>query len=200
MTKTMGHIAAIQVVRPNRTRGPHRSFVGGEGVLFQLPGGEARATVIGVDAKARADLPLGLPYRLLVKEAPPLSGYSAGSECTIRAGCLEPDLNAPPPPPSLEPIFPMLPATPTAPALPLFLVAYLREGGNVPVQGAVLVQGESLQGASAAATAMLNAELEADIKERGELPEAMVMLLNASEVPPLSARTGAGPVLATVSW
>jgi hypothetical protein len=197
MTKTMGHLAAIQVVRPNRTRGPHRSFVAGEGVLFQLPGGEARATVIGVDAKARADLPLGLPYRLLVKTAPPLSGYSAGAECTVRAGCLEPDRNAPPP---LEPIFPMLPATPAVPALPLFLVAYLREGGNVPVQGVVLVQGESVQGASAAATAMLNAELEADIKERGERPEAMVMLLNASEVPPLSGSTGAGAVLATVSW
>jgi hypothetical protein len=199
MTKSMGHIAAIQAVRPNRTRGPHRSFVAGEEVLFQLAGGKARATVIGVDAKARADLPLGLPYRLLVREAPPLSGYSAGSECTIRAGCLEPDSDAPPPPP-LEPIFPMLPAPSAVPALPLFLVAYRREGGSVPVQGAVLLQGESLQAASAAATALLNAELEADIKEQGELPEAMVMVLNASEVPPLSAGKGAGPILATVSW
>jgi predicted RNase H-like HicB family nuclease len=84
----------------------------------------------------------------------------------------------------------------------MFLVAYIREGGNAPVQGAMLVQGASLEAASAAATQALQAELEADIRDHGELPEAMVMLLNAAEVPALDAasRNASTPVLATVFW
>jgi hypothetical protein len=201
MTSPVGHLTAIQIVRPIPSRGTYPSFVAGEGVIFYLPQGEVRATVIGVDAKARADLPLGLPYRVVVRQSPPMSGYAVGGECTIRAGCLERDKEAPPPPPSYAPIRPAPPALPAAPSLPLFLVAFRREGGNVPVQGTMLVEGESLPSASAAAMAMLTAELEADVKERGELPEAMVRLLSASEVPTLQGGRGArAPVLATVSW
>ena len=43
----------------------------------------------------------------------------------------------------------------------------------------------------------LTSELEADVRERGELPEAMVMLLNASEVPPAAAGVA---VVASVAW
>jgi hypothetical protein len=202
MTSPVDNSATIQVVRPNRTGEPHPSFVSGEGVVFLIPNGEVCATVIGLDTKARADLPLGLPYRLIVRDAPPECGYEVGCECTVRAGCLGTDANAPPPPP-LRPLRAApVAAPPTAPSLPLFLVAFLREGGNVPVQGTVLVEGESLQAASTAATTMLTAELEADVRERGELPEARIMLLNAAEVPPLQARraTANAPILATVRW
>jgi|APMI01.1.fsa_nt_gi predicted RNase H-like HicB family nuclease len=199
MTSPAASLAAIHVVRPLRTRGPFPAFAPGDVVYFQVPAGDVTGSVIGVDAKARADLPLGLPYRIVVREAPAGCGYAPGSECTVRAGCLEREGVAPgasvvlPPPP--RPI-----AAP--PALPMFLVAYIREGGNAPVQGAMLVQGASLEAASAAATQALQAELEADIRDHGELPEAMVMLLNAAEVPALDAasRNASTPVLATVFW
>ena len=59
------------------------------------------------------------------------------------------------------------------------------------------MQGETLDAANAAATTYLNAELQTDVSEGRELPEAMVMLLNASEVP--TGDAGAA-VVASVSW
>jgi hypothetical protein len=61
----------------------------------------------------------------------------------------------------------------------------------------MLVQGGSLEAASAAAMEALTAELQADVAERGESAEAMVLLLNAAEVP----RPEAGvAVVSSVSW
>ncbi|MCE2900344.1 MAG: hypothetical protein ACK5XT_01735 [Gemmatimonas sp.] len=176
-------------VRRLRSTGPMPKFVPGEVVQFHVDEGLVQGTVTGVDPKARRDLPLGLPYGILVTHAPPHSGYLVGGEYTIRAGCLE-----------LEGGIPRLPVPEPpapAPALPFFLVAWMREGSNVPTQGTMLVQGASLEVASAAAMAALTAELQADVAERGESPEAMVLLLNAAEVP----RPEAGvPVVASVSW
>ena len=159
-----------------------------------------RARVVEVDVQARKDLPLGTPYRLCVIAAPPPSGYAAGTACTIRAACLERDPTVPRHAESLAaasdvtvaPVAPEL-----HPAIKTFLVAFMREGGNFPLQGALIVQGDSLQAASEAAMRSLTSELEADVRERGELPEAMVMLLNASEVP--SAAAGVA-VVASVAW
>jgi hypothetical protein len=86
---------------------------------------------------------------------------------------------------------------PARPSVPTFLVAFMREGGNYPIQGTLLVQGDTLDAANAAATTYLNAELAADVREGRELPDAMVMLLNASEVP--TADVGIS-VVASVSW
>lgn len=174
----------IHAVRPLRARGPFPAFAAGDTVQFEVAGGTVRGTVNGVDRKARHDLPLGLPYLVRVTAAPPQCGYPAGAECTIRAGCLERDGT-------------VAAAAAGAAAQPTFLVAFQREGGNYPLQGALLVQGESLEAASAAAMQSLTAELEADVRERGELAEAMVMLLNASEVaPPVDGAS----VLASVTW
>lgn len=172
---------------------------------FYVAGGLVRARVSGVDVQARTDLPLGTPYRLRVIAAPPQSGYTGGTDSTIRAACLELDPTAPRYAESLagattvaDTTF-MIAPSPAAPqpGLPTFLVAFLREGGNFPLQGALIVQGESLQAASAAAMESLNAELAADVRERGELPEATVMLLNASEVPEAAAGVA---VVASVTW
>jgi hypothetical protein len=176
----------IHAVRPLRTSGPFPAFAAGDTVQFEVAGGTVRGTVNGVDRKARHDLPLGLPYLVRVTAAPPHCGYPAGAECTIRAGCLERDGAVP-----------VAAAAAGAAAQPTFLVAFQREGGNYPLQGALLVQGESLEAASAAAMQSLTAELEADVRERGELAEAMVLLLNASEVaPPVDGAS----VLASVTW
>lgn len=195
----------IHSVRRLSAPGSFPVFASGDGVQFYLAGGLVRARVSGVDVQARKDLPLGTPYRLRVITAPPQSGYSGGTDCTIRAACLELDPTAPRYAESLAGATTVADTTllisPIAvaplPGIPTFLVAYLREGGNFPVQGALIVQGESLQAASAAAMESLNAELEADVRERGELPEAMVMLLNASEVP---AAVSGVAVVASVSW
>lgn len=168
-------------VRRVNERGPHPDFAAGDAVRFLVNGGLVRGVVRGLDPKARNDLPIGAPYRVAVTDAPPLSGYTIGSDCTIRAGCLE-----------REGVAPVVMST--------FLVAFMREGGNAPVQGALLVEGPTLEAASAAAMQMLTEELEADVRERGELPDAMVLLLNAAEVPQRSASTTGESVRASVTW
>lgn len=190
--------AAIHSVRPLRPFGPNLAFASGAVVRFHLATGPVRARVIDIDHKARLDLPLGTPYRLSVRVAPPSSGYEVGRECTIRSGCLEvdPDVEQPPATVQAAPVL-SAPAAKPAPASPLFLVAFMREGGTMPVQGALLVAGATLEAASAAAMQQLNAELEADVRERGESAEAMVLLLNASEVPPSMNAPG---VISSVTW
>lgn len=190
----------IQSVRRLSAPGSCPVFLPGDFVQFLVTGGPVRARVVEVDVQARKDLPLGTPYRLCVIAAPPPSGYAAGTACTIRAACLERDPTVPRHAESLAaasdvtvaPVAPEL-----HPAIKTFLVAFMREGGNFPLQGALIVQGDSLQAASEAAMRSLTSELEADVRERGELPEAMVMLLNASEVP--SAAAGVA-VVASVAW
>ena len=190
----------IQSVRRLSAPGSYPVFLPGDFVQFLVTGGPVRARVVEVDVQARKDLPLGTPYRLCVIAAPPPSGYAAGTDCTIRAACLERDPTVPRHAESLAaasdvtvaPVAPEL-----HPAIKTFLVAFMREGGNFPLQGALIVQGDSLQAASEAAMRSLTSELEADVRERGELPEAMVMLLNAAEVP--SAAAGVA-VVASVAW
>lgn len=190
----------IQSVRRLSAPGSCPVFVPGDLVQFLVTGGPVRARVVGVDVQARKDLPLGAPYRLCVIAAPPQSGYAAGTDCTIRAACLECDSTVPRHAESLAAASDVT-AAPVAPelhpAIKTFLVAFMREGGNVPLQGALIVQGDSLPAASAAAMRSLTSELEADVRERGELPEAMVMLLNASEVPSVAAGVA---VVASVAW
>lgn len=183
----------VQSVRRLTAHAPFPAFVPGDRVQFQLSAGLVRAQVSGIDAHARKDLPLGVPYRLSVIEAPAQSGYRVGMDCTIRAACLERDDVA-----SASVLGATVGIVPLSSATrPMFLVAFLREGGNYPIQGALLVQGASLDEANAAAMQSLTAELEADVRERGELPEAMVMLLNASEVPTPAVDVA---VVASVSW
>ncbi len=195
----------IHSVRRLSAPGSYPVFLPGDFVQFLVTGGPVRARVVEVDVQARKDLPLGTPYRLCVIAAPPPSGYAAGTACTIRAACLERDPTVPRHAESLAaeslaaasdvtvaPVAPEL-----HPAIKTFLVAFMREGGNFPLQGALIVQGDSLQAASEAAMRSLTSELEADVRERGELPEAMVMLLNASEVPPAAAGVA---VVASVAW
>lgn len=197
------HTPMIHSVRRLSAPGTFPVFAPGDGVQFQVAGGLVRGRVAGVDDQARKDLPLGTPYRLGVIAAPPQSGYSAGIDCTIRAACLELDPTAPGYQSSLASarsvvVVPALPSPPAArPSVPTFLVAYMREGGNYPIQGTLLVQGATLDAANAAATTYLNVELEGDVKEGRELAEAMVMLLNASEVPATAADVA---VVASVSW
>ncbi len=187
MTFPAPQLGIIHAVRPLRARGPFPTFTAGDTVQFEVAGGTVQGTVNGVDRKARHDMPLGLPYLVRVTSSPPQCGYPVGAECTIRAGCLMRDGAA---------TAAGLAAAGVA-AQPTFLVAFQREGGNYPLQGALLVQGESLEAASAAAMQSLTAELEADVRERGELAEAMVLLLNASEVaPPVDGAS----VLASVTW
>lgn len=194
------HTPMIHSVRRLSAPGTFPAFAPGDGVQFQVAGGLVRGRVTGIDPQARPDLPLGTPYRLNVFSAPPQSGYAAGTDCTIRAACLELDPTAPEYERSLAKASTVvvLPAPPAVrSSVPTFLVAFMREGGNYPIQGTLLVQGATLDAANAAATAYLNDELETDVKEGRELPEAMVMLLNASEVPTADARTA---VVASVSW
>ncbi len=190
----------IHSVRRLSAPGSCPVYLPGDFVQFLVAGGPVQARVVGVDVHARNDLPLGTPYRLCVLAAPPQSGYAAGTDCTIRAACLERDPTAPRHAESLAAtsdvtVAPMAPEL--HPAIKTFLVAFMREGGNFPLQGALVVQGDSLQAASEAAMRLLTSELEADVRERGELPEAMVMLLNASEVPPAAAGVA---VVASVAW
>jgi len=183
MSSDVLNSAILQPVRRVAGRDVLPRFSAGDAVQFQVDDGVVRGTIRGIDAAARRDLPLGLPYRLLVVDAPPNGSYRVGGEITIRSGCLERDGSVP-----------------VSPAM--FLVAFLREGGTMPTQGALLVQGESLEAASASAMQSLTAELEVDVRERGESPDAMVMLLNAAEVPMLGASPagGGGAVLSSVTW
>ncbi len=185
--------AAIQVVRALHAKAPFPNFATGIGVQFHVPAGVVRAVITALDAQARREMPQGLPYRLRIRAAPAGCGYEAGREYTIRAACLELDPDAEQPPQ------PAVSADASLPTRPMFLVAFMREGGTIPVQGTVLVTAETLEAASAAAMAQLTAELEADVRERGESAEAMVLLLNASEVPPLTS-SSAATVLASVTW
>lgn len=175
-------------------------FVTGDGVQFLVSGGLVRARVLGIDARARLVLPQGSPYRLRVVDAPPHSGYAAGTDCTIRAACLELDPTAEGYEQSLATATTVMVgadgSAPT-PAVNTFLVAFQREGGKSPLQGALLVQGASLEEASAAAMQSLTAALEADVRDQGERPEATVKLLSASEVPTV---TPGRAVVASVNW
>jgi hypothetical protein len=66
------------------------------------------------------------------------------------------------------------------------------------VQGAILVQANTLDEANALATRTLQAELDTDIAEGRESEGAAVMLVNAAEV---TAGPAAGAsVLGQVSW
>ncbi len=190
----------IHSVRRLSAPGTFPVFTSGDGVQFQVAEGVVRGRVIGLDAQARKDLPLGAPYRVSVIATPPQSGYSAGTECTIRAACLELDPTAPEYERSLAVASTVVVEPrrlPPRPSVPMFLVAFMREGGNYPIQGTLLVQGATLDAANAAATQYLNDELATDVSEGRELPEAMVMLLNAAEVPTVDVGTA---VVAAVSW
>ncbi len=194
------HTPMIHSVRRLSAPGTFSVFAPGDGVQFEVVGGLVRGRITGVDVQARTDLPLGTPYRLRVSEAPPQSGYAAGADCTIRAACLELDPTAPRYAESLAAVMTVTKAPvllPPRPSMPSFLVAFMREGGNYPMQGTLLVQGATLDVANAAATTYLNAELEADVREGRELADAMVMLLNAAEVP---TAPGDNAVVASVSW
>lgn len=189
---------SILALRTVHAEAPFPAFEPGDTVCFYLGGHAVRASVLGVDLKARHDLPSGRPYLVSVLEASPPSGYIGGREYTIRASCLTFEGEAPVRAGRATTVVPL--PTPVAPAAPMFLVAYLREGGNFPIQGTLLVQADSLQAASAAATESLTAELAADVRDQGELPEAMVMLLNAAEVPPMGIMPPDAAVIAAVSW
>jgi hypothetical protein len=132
-----------------------------------------------------------LPFLVQVMEADPASGYSAGRDYTVRAASLvrlgDPAPRAP------RPVRP-----PPAPAMPRFLVGYLREGGQFPVQGTLLVQASTLDAANAMANSALQEELANDIAEGRESEGASVMLVNAAEVP--AALPPNPAVLAQVSW
>jgi hypothetical protein len=175
-------------------------FVAGDRVQFLVSGGLVRARVRGIDARARKVLPQGSPYRLRVIEAPPDSGYAAGTDCTIRAACLELDPTAEGYEQSLATASTVTVAadgSAPSPGVPTFLVAFQREGGNAPLQGVLLVQGVSLEEASAAAMQSLTTALAADVRDRGERPDATVKLLSASEVP---TATPGRAVVASVTW
>jgi hypothetical protein len=140
-----------------------------------------RARVLGVDRHARQGLPLGIGYRLTVVEAAPSCGYQVGAEYTIRDGCLEPDGDEPT----------------AVGVMRTFLLAYLREGGTRPLQGALVVRAFTPDEASAVALHTLTAELEADVRDRGELPEATVAIRSVTELP---EETPNSAVMATLSW
>jgi len=194
------HTPMIHSVRRISAPGSFPVFSPGDGVQFQVAGGLVRGRVVGIDTQARKDLPLGFPYRVGVFAAPPQSGYTAGADCTIRAACLELDPTAPGYERSLAVASTVVvapAALPPRPSIPTFLVAYMREGGNYPIQGTLLVQGATLDAANAAATSYLNTELATDVSEGRELAEAMVMLLNAAEIPTTPVDDA---VVAAVSW
>lgn len=170
---------------------PDQDLGPGDVVQFEFAGALVRGRVRRVDEKAHGSSPFGLPFLVSVLEADPASGYAAGRDYTIRAASLV-RLGDPAPRP------PRPPRPVQAPAMPRFLVGYLREGGQFPVQGTMLVQAATLDAANALATSALQAELASDITEGRESDGASVMLVNASEVPSSLPPTAA--VLAQVSW
>jgi hypothetical protein len=173
---------------------PEQDLGPGDVVQFEFAGATVRGTVRRLDEKAHPVSPYGLPYLVAVTDASSASGYLPGRDYTIRAASLvrlgEPAPRTARPTPAPRPA--------RAPALPSFLVGYMREGGQFPVQGVILVQATSLTEANAIATQTLQTELESDIAEGREAEGAMVMLVNAAEVTP---STDSNPgVLGQVSW
>jgi hypothetical protein len=177
-------------------------------VSFCFEGATVKAEVLRLDEKAHVESPLGAPYRVYVVSAEPGSGYVEGREYTVRAACLVPDGDVSDRPPREPQPGPTVSAARTAaggragasaalaPASPMFLVGYMREGGQFPVQGVLLVQAVGLNEANALATQTLQSELEADLAAGREQEGAMVMLVNAAEVD----ATAAGGVIGQVSW
>jgi hypothetical protein len=170
---------------------PEQDLGPGDVVQFEFAGASVRGRVKRVDEKAHPGSPFGLPYLVAVTEADPSSGYLPGRDYTVRAASLV-RIGDP------APRMPRPVRAPAVPALPRFLVGYLREGGQFPVQGAILVQANTLDEANALATRTLQAELDTDIAEGRESEGAAVMLVNAAEV---TAGPAAGAsVLGQVSW
>lgn len=179
-------------------------------VSFCFEGATVKAEVLRLDEKAHVESPLGAPYRVYVVSAEPGSGYVEGREYTVRAACLVPDgdvserpLRDPKPGPTVSAGRSIagggsgtMAGASSVSASPMFLVGYLREGGQFPVQGVLLVQAAGLNEANALATQTLQAELEADLAAGREQEGAMVMLVNAAEVD----ATAAGGVIGQVSW
>lgn len=161
---------------------------------FTFDNALVRGVVKQVDEKAHQDSPLGLPYLVSVIQAEPASGYQPGRDYTIRAACLIPETDVSGRP--ARPAKPVAPVAAAAPSAPRFLVGYIREGGQFPVQGVILVQATGLTEANGIATRALEAELAADIAEGREQEGAMVMLVNAAEV----AAQPTDGVLGQVSW
>ena len=173
---------------------PEQDLGPGDVVQFEFAGAVVRGRVRRVDEKAHPSSPFGLPFLVKVLEAHPSSGYTAGRDYTVRAASLV--LIGDPAPRAPRPV--RIPPAPAAPSMPRFLVGYLREGGQFPVQGSILVQANSLDAANALANTTLQEELATDIAEGRENEGAMVMLVNAAEVPATQPPTPA--VLAQVSW
>ncbi|AMW05138.1 hypothetical protein [Gemmatimonas phototrophica] len=174
---------------------PNQDIRPGDAVRFDFDGAAVAGTVRRIDVRAHPDAPHGLPYVVSVVQADPASGYQAGRDYTVRAACLVLEGDAvlrPPRPPRSAPRS----VQTAAPAAPRFLVGFMREGGQFPQQGAILVQAPTLDEANAIATRTLASELEADIAEGREEAGASVMLVNAAEVGPV---TESG-VLGQVSW
>lgn len=172
---------------------PEQDLGPGDAVQFEFAGAVVRGRVRRVDEKAHPSSPFGLPFLVQVLEADPASGYTAGREYTVRAASLVLIGDPAPRAPRV-----VRPPKPSAPSMPRFLVGYLREGGNFPVQGTILVQAATLDAANALANTTLQDELATEIAEGREAEGAMVMLVNAAEVPAAQPPTPA--VLAQVSW
>ncbi|GAB1341043.1 hypothetical protein [Gemmatimonas sp.] len=173
---------------------PDQDLGPGDLVQFEFAGAPVRGKVRRQDEKAHSQSPFGLPYVVAVSEADPNSGYRSGRDYTIRAANLvrigDPAPRAPRAPQVVRAV--------AAPPAPRFLVGYIREGGQFPVQGVVLVQAATLADANALATQTLQAELDTDIAEGREPDGTMLMLVNAAEVTPT---TDASPgILGQVSW
>lgn len=173
---------------------PNQDLRTGDPVYFTFDNAMVRGVVKKVDEKAHQESPLGLPYLVAVIQAEPASGYQPGRDYTIRSACLVPETDVSDRPP--RPVRPAVAAPVAAPSAPRFLVGYMREGGQFPVQGVILVQAPGLTEANAIATRVLEAELATDIAEGREQDGAMVMLVNAAEV----AAQPTDGVLGQVSW
>ncbi|MBL0940164.1 MAG: hypothetical protein IBJ03_14820 [Gemmatimonadaceae bacterium] len=174
---------------------PNQDLRTGDPVSFSFDGAMVRGEIRRVDEKAHPDSPLGLPYLVAVIDAEPASGYFAGRDYTVRAACLVPESDIGDRP--LRPARPVtMSGTKSAPAAPRFLVGYLREGGQFPVQGVIMVQASGLTEANGIATKALEAELATDIAEGREPEGTMVMLVNAAEVEAVPTNG----ILGQVSW
>lgn len=173
---------------------PDQDLGPGDLVQFEFAGAPVRGKVRRQDEKAHTQSPFGLPYVVAVSEADPNSGYRSGRDYTIRAANLV-RIGDPAP---RAPRAPQVVRAPATPPPPRFLVGYIREGGQFPVQGVVLVQAATLADANALATQTLQAELDTDIAEGREPDGTMLMLVNAAEVTP--APDASPGILGQVSW